>query len=227
VAAAALLLVARAPMPGPAAPGHDPLPAAVRGGIALLWRIPPLRAATAATTVGYAAQGLLPVGFPLLAIHFGHPAAHGAWFLTAMSAGSLVGAVASARLLRRFAPIPVLAASLALLGTALATVGMAPNLPVALAVATVGGVATGPMLAATLAVRQQSVPARRYGQVVATAASIKVGAFALGASATGLVTGWLPPRGVLVLVGAAQLVALLPLATAGPARVEVAAGLSR
>jgi MFS family permease len=172
-----------------------------------------LRAATAATTLGYAAQGLLPVTFPLLAVHFGHPAAHGAWFLTAMSAGSLVGALASARLLTRFPPLAVLGAALAVLGGALAGIAAAPTFGAALAVATAGGVATGPMLAATLAVRQRSVPSGRYGQVVATAASIKVGAFALGAAATGTVTAALPPRGVLLLVGAAQFAALLPLRT--------------
>jgi hypothetical protein len=52
------------------------------------------------------------------------------------------------------------------------------------------------MLAAALAVRHWSVPSGRYGQVVATAASIKVGAYALGAAATGPVTAVLPPRGV-------------------------------
>ncbi|MDG4825860.1 MFS transporter [Asanoa sp. WMMD1127] len=237
LSAAGLVLVAAAPMPGPTAdlaakrserspagatvaptadPGKDPLLPALRDGLGLLWRARALRAATLATTVGYAAQGLLPVAFPLLAIHFGHPAAHGAWFLTAMSAGSLGGALASARLLARFRPIPVLGAALAGLGVALAGVAGAPTLPLALAAATAGGVAVGPMLAATLAVRQQSAPGRRYGQVVATAASIKVGAFALGAAATGPVTGWLPPRGVVLLVGLVQLVALLPLATVRP-----------
>ena len=45
----------------------------------------------------------------------------------------------------------------------------------------------------------------------------------------GLVTTWLPPRGVLILVGAAQLAALLPLATAGASRASVATadGLTR
>jgi MFS family permease len=180
----------------------------VRNGLALLWRVRTLRATTAATTLGHAAQGLLPVTFPLLAIHFGHPAAHGAWFLTALSAGSLAGALASVRLLARRPPVPVLAASLATLGLALVGVAAAPTLPIALVVAAVGGVATGPMLAATLAVRQQSVPIGRYGQVVATAASIKVGAYALGAAATGPVLTWLPPRGVLLLVGAVQFAAL-------------------
>ncbi|HEV7712673.1 MAG TPA: hypothetical protein VGP16_31055, partial [Asanoa sp.] len=64
-------------------------------------------------------------------------------------------------------------------------------------------------------VRQQSVPIGRYGQVVATAASIKVGAYALGAAATGPVLTWLPPRGVLLLVGAAQFAALPLLLGAG------------
>ncbi|SDZ48244.1 hypothetical protein SAMN05421684_5558 [Asanoa ishikariensis] len=212
VAVAGLALVAAAPMPGPTVdPGK---PAAPHEGLVLLWQVPELRATTAATTIGFAAQGLLPVTFPLLALHFGHPAGHGAWFLTALSAGSLVGALASARLLTRYAPVPVLAAALAVLGLALTGIAATPTLPLALAVALVGGVATGPMLAATLAVRQRSVPSGRYGQVVATAASIKVGAYALGAAATGPVTAWLPPRGVLLLVGVAQLAALLPLARA-------------
>ncbi|MEV4621535.1 MFS transporter [Asanoa sp. NPDC049573] len=217
LAAAGVLLAATAPMPGPTAgpgslsgSGPTPLLGDVRDGLALLWRAPALRATTAATTLGHAAQGLLPVTFPLLAIHFGHPAAHGAWFLTALSAGSLAGALGSARLLVRHQPVPVLAGALATLGIALAGMAAAPTLPVALAIAVVGGVAIGPMLAATLAVRQQSVPSGRYGQVVATAASIKVGAYALGAAATGPVLGWLPPRGVLLLVGAVQ-VAALPL----------------
>ena len=216
LAVAGLVLVAAAPMPGPTAdPGK---PAAPHEGLVLLWRVPELRATTAATTIGFAAQGLLPVTFPLLAIHFGHPAAHGAWFLTALSAGSLAGALASARLLTRIAPVPVLAAALAVLGFALAGIAALPTLPLALPVALVGGVATGPMLAATLAVRQRSVPSGRYGQVVATAASIKVGAYALGAAATGPVTAALPPRGVLLLVGAAQLVAVLPLRSARRSR---------
>lgn len=215
LAAAGLALVTAAPMPGPV--GDPGKPAAVHDGLVLLWRVPRLRATTAATTLGFAAQGLLPVTFPLLAIHFGHPAAHGAWFLTALSAGSLAGALGSARLLTRHAPIPVLAASLAGLGLALGAVAAMPTLPLALAAAAVGGVATGPVLAATLAVRQRSVPSGQYGQVVATAASIKVGAYALGAAATGPVAAWLPPRGVLVLAGAAQLAALLPLRRARPA----------
>ncbi|REG00355.1 hypothetical protein DFJ67_6407 [Asanoa ferruginea] len=204
------------PLLGPDLPHTGPFLSEVRDGLALLWRVRALRATTAATTLGHAAQGLLPVTFPLLAIHFGHPAAHGAWFLTALSAGSLAGALASARLLARRPPVPVLGAALATLGLALVGVAAAPTLPVALVVAVLGGVATGPMLAATLAVRQQSVPHGRYGQVVATAASIKVGAYALGAAATGPVLTWLPPRGVLLLVGAAQFAAVPLLLGARP-----------
>ncbi|GIF73974.1 MFS transporter [Asanoa siamensis] len=209
IAAAGLVLVAAAPMPGPVVVRRVPLPTALRDGIGLLRRVPALRATTLATTVGYAAQGLLPVTFPLLAVQFGHPAAHGAWFLTAMSAGSLAGALASARLLSRFRPLAVLVAALTVLGGAFATIAAAPGFTPAVAAATLGGAATGPMLAATLAVRQESVPVDRYGQVVATAASLKVGSFALGAAATGPVTAALPPRGVLLTVGCVQLAALL------------------
>jgi len=187
------------------------LPAAVRAGLALLWRVPVLRAATVATTFGYAAQGLLPVAFPLLAVHFGHQTAQGAWFLTALSAGSLAGAAVSARLVERFAPVRVLVGAMAALGVTLAGVAAAPGLGTALAVATLGGVATGPLLAATLAVRQRSVPSGRYAQVAATAASLKVGAFALGAAATGPVLAAVGPRTAVLLVGLAQLAALAPL----------------
>ena len=193
-------------------PGRDEsLPAAVRAGLALLWRVPVLRAATVATTFGYAAQGLLPVAFPLLAVHFGHQTAQGAWFLTALSAGSLAGAAVSARLVERFAPVRVLVGAMAALGVTLAGVAAAPGLGTALAVATLGGVATGPLLAATLAVRQRSVPSGRYAQVAATAASLKVGAFALGAAATGPVLAAVGPRTAVLLVGLAQLAALAPL----------------
>ena len=212
VAAAGVALATLAPMPPPAVAARpERLAAAVRDGTALLWRLPALRATTVSTTVGHGATGLLPVTFPLLAVEFGHPTAHGAWLLTALSAGSLVGAAASARLLRRFPPPSVLAASLAGLGAALGAAALAPNLPVALALAAAGGVAEGPVLAATLAVRQRCVPDGRYGQVVATAASLKVGAYALGAAATGLLTAAVAPRGVLLLVALAQLAATVPL----------------
>jgi hypothetical protein len=80
-----------------------------------------------------------------------------------------------------------------------------------LAVATAAGIADGPSLAATLTVRQVSVPPDRYAQVLATAASLKIAAFSAGSAAAGLLTGVLTVRELLIGLAAGQLLSALPL----------------
>jgi MFS family permease len=215
IAAAGLLLVLAAPMPAPS-PGTgvrpaEPLAAALVDGLRLLWRVPLLRATTVATTLSEAAQGLLPVTLPLLAVQLGHPAAHGGWLLSAVSAGSLAGALASVRLLALARPELVLAGALGAFGVLLAVAALVPTLTAAVAVAALAGIAAGPVLAATFAIRQRSVPAHRYAQAVASAASLKVGAFALGAAATGPLAAVLTARQLLLTVAAGQVLAVLTL----------------
>jgi hypothetical protein len=70
--------------------------------------------------------------------------------------------------------------------------------------------AEGPILAATLAIRQRGVPADRYAQTAATAASLMTGAYALGAAVAGLLAGALTARQLVLLVGIGQLLALAP-----------------
>jgi hypothetical protein len=77
------------------------------------------------------------------------------------------------------------------------------------------GAADGPILAATLAVRQRTVPPDRYAQTAATAASLKTGAYALGAAAAGLLAGALTARQLVLLVGIGQLIALAPSSAGG------------
>ncbi|MEV4759274.1 MFS transporter [Micromonospora sp. NPDC049559] len=207
--------------PGGAAarPGAgEPLVRALADGLRLLWHRPRLRRTTIATTVGYAAQGLLPVAVPLLAVALGEPAARGGWLLTALSGGALVGALASERLLRRYRATRVLAGALAGAGLGFAAVAAAPTLAVSVPLAALAGIAGGPVLAATLAVRQEQTPPHRYAQLVATAASIKTGAYALGAAATGLLAAQLSPRGLLAVVAAGQALALVPLLWPAPRR---------
>jgi hypothetical protein len=137
IAAAGLLLVLAAPMP-PSSPGTgvrpaEPLAAALLDGLRLLWRVPLLRATTVATTLSEAAQGLLPVTLPLLAVQLGRPAAHGGWLLTAVSAGSLAGTLASVRLLALARPELVLAGALAAFGVLLAVAALVPTLTGAVA----------------------------------------------------------------------------------------------
>lgn len=228
IATLGLVLVLGAPMPATAPggssgarsprparpPAGQAVPAALRAamadGLRLLRDVPLLRSATIATTLSQLAQGLLPVALPLLAVRLGYPASAGAWLLTALSGGGLAGSLASGRLLaRRTAPV-VLIAAMAACGAFLAALAVAPGFGLALALAILAGAADGPILAATLAVRQQAVPPDRYAQAAATAASLKTGAYALGAAAAGLLAGVLTARQLVLLVGIGQLITLVP-----------------
>jgi predicted MFS family arabinose efflux permease len=211
-AVAGLALVLLAPMPGPpAGVVAGSLRAALRDGIWLLRNRPLLRATTIATTWGQYAQGFLPVTLPLLAVELGRTTADGAWLLTALSAGGLAGALASHRLLGRWGPRGVLIVASAGFGLGLAALAAMPDLALALGLAVLAGLAEGPTLAATLTVRQQSVPADRYAQISATTASLKTGAYALGAATTGLLAGVLTARELVLVVAAGQILPLAPL----------------
>jgi hypothetical protein len=57
---------------------------------------------------------------------------------------------------------------------------------------------------------RRTVPADRYAQTAATAASLKTGAYALGAAVAGLLAGALTARQLMLLIGIGQLLALVP-----------------
>ncbi len=223
IAAGGLVLVLAAPMPAPAsrAPASS-LSSALRDGLLLLWDRPLLRSATIATTLSMLAQGLLPVTLPLLAVQLGRSTAGGAWLLTAISCGGLLGALASHRLLARWPPRTILITALAGFGGCLAALAAMPDLRAALSLAVLAGLAEGPALAATLTVRQQNVPPGHYAQISATAASLKTGSYALGAAVTGLLAGVLTGRQLLLAIAAGQLLALTPLLRPGLARAAAA-----
>jgi predicted MFS family arabinose efflux permease len=212
MAAAGIMLVLAVPMP---ASGHhggtDPLGAALRDGLGLLWRDPLLRSTTAATTLGQLAPGLLPVTLPLLAIQLGYRAAIGAWFLAAISAGGLIGALASERLLARHSAHALIVASMTGFGLSLLALAFTTRLALAVALSALAGIADGPVLAATLHIRQHTVPARRYAQISATAASTKTGSYALGAALSGLLATSLTARQLLLTAAGGQALALLPM----------------
>jgi predicted MFS family arabinose efflux permease len=212
IAAGGFVLVLMVPMPAPAQHHGraDPLAAAVRDGLRLLGRVPLLRATTISTTVSQFGQGLLPVALPLLAIELRHSVAAGGWFFTAISAGGLAGSLASERMLARYSPGTLTIAATACFGACLAAIALAPGLGLALALCALAGFADGPVLAATLRARQSCVPARRYAQISATAASIKTGSYALGAAVAGLLAGALTARQLMLTVAAIQVLALSP-----------------
>jgi MFS family permease len=216
IAAAGLALVLASPVP-PAPGGGDsePLWAALADGVRVLGESPKIRSVSISTALEMFFQGLLPVACPLLALAAGRAASGGGWLLTALSAGGLAGSLASERLLTRRSPRFVLAASFAGMAAFLALMAVAPDFWACVAFAALAGLAEGPSLAATLAVRQREVPPDRYAQLTATAASLKTGGFALGAAAAGAAAAALGARGLMSLAAGGELLAVVPLAFYG------------
>lgn len=218
VAAAGVLLVMAAPMP-PApdsADRHESLLAALADGMRLLRRSPRLLSVSAVTTGAQFFQGFLPVVCPLLALALRHAESGGGWLLTALSAGGLAGSLASERLLAWRSARWVLFTSLALTGVFLGLMAVAPDFAAGVVFAAAAGLAEGPSLAATLDVRQRESPAGRYAQVTATAASLKTGAYALGAATVGLASGALTARELVALAAVGELLAAFPLLAGTP-----------
>ncbi|HEU4399988.1 MAG TPA: MFS transporter, partial [Actinomycetota bacterium] len=144
----------------------------------------------------------------------------GAGYLwAALEAGGMAGALAGARLLAGWPPQRVVLTGLALLGLVMTTWPLAPSFPVALLLVAIAGVVEGPAFAATFATRQRWSPADLRGQIFTTAASLKVGAFAVGAALAGPAVERVGVGGILVAAGAIHvLAALLGMAAgAGPA----------
>jgi hypothetical protein len=95
-----------------------------------------------------------------------------------------------------------------LFALALGAIGAAPTLDVALIASFAAGLVDGPLLAATLNLRQRHAPGWLRTQVFTTAASLKIGAFAIGSALAGLMAGWVGARGMMWTIAAGQLVAV-------------------
>jgi MFS family permease len=207
---AALVLIVR--IPGlDRAPRRDfgSLAEVVRAGLAHLVRTPPLRGATLIGGIGLGGLGLLTVAFPFFAVEHldaGRGAAGYLW--AAFAAGSAVGAVGFTGLQRRFAPERVMVVAISLLGAIMLTWPLAESLPVAMALIGLGGLADGPALAATFAVRQRHTPRRLHGQVMTTAVGVKIGMLAVGAGSAGILLESLDSGSVLLIAASIQFVAV-------------------
>ena len=207
---AALALILRIPgLDRPPRRDFGTLGQVVRAGLLHLVRTPPLLGATLIGGIGLAGLGLLTITFPFFAVEHldaGRGAAGYLW--AAFAAGSAVGAVAFTGLQRRFAPERIMVVGVGALGLIMLTWPLAHSLPVAMALIGLGGLADGPALAATFAVRQQNTPRRLHGQVMTTAVGVKIGMLALGAGAGGVLAGSLDPSAVVLVAAAIQLVAV-------------------
>ena len=210
LAGLALLAVARLPRIGVAAArAASSMTATIRQGLWHLARTPVLRGVTVATAVALGGLGLLTLALPFLAERLGVGRAGAGYLWAALEAGAAAGALAAARPLAGWPPQRVVLAGVALLGLAMATWPLAPSFPLALLLVVLAGVAEGPAFAATFATRQRFTPADLRGQIFTTAASLKVGAFAVGAALAGPAVGRLGVGGTLAAAGAVHVLAAL------------------
>jgi predicted MFS family arabinose efflux permease len=175
---------------------------ALREVLLVLWRSAPLRRTTVGTCLTEGGAGALPVVCALLAVHLGHSSRDVGVLVTAYGVGALAGSVAVTLLPRAHAAparrIPVYAAVIA---AAFAAAAYAPDFAAAAACFAVAGLADGPMLAATLAVRSRYAPEDARARIFVTGAGLKIAAASLGAAFAGVAAG-LGARTLLLLCAA-------------------------
>src|SRR5829696_3469860 len=209
LAGLALPAIARMPRVAPPAGDHPaPMAVAIRQGLAHLARTPVLRGVTVATAVGMGGTGLLTLALPFWAERLGAGRAGAGYLWAALEAGAIAGALAAARPTAAWPPQRVVLAGLALFGLVMATWPLAPSFPAALALVALAGLAEGPAFAATFATRQRWSPPALRGQIFTTAASLKLGAFAVGSALAGPALARTGVAGTLVAVAAVQLLAV-------------------
>jgi len=210
LAGLALPAIARLPRIGvPAGDDPAPLAAAIRQGLAHLARTPALRGVTVATAVGLGGSGLLTLAMPFWAERLGAGRAGAGYLFAALEAGAIAGALAAARPAASWPPQRVVLAGLGLFGLVVISWPLAPSFGAALGLVAVAGMVEGPAFAATFATRQRWSPPALRGQIFTTAASLKLGAFAVGSALAGPALGRAGVGGILVAVGALQLLAVV------------------
>ena len=209
LAALAVAAIARLPRVAvPAGDRPDPLGTTIRQGLRHLARTPVLRGVTVATAVGMGGTGLLTLALPFWAERLGAGRAGAGYLWAALEAGAIAGALAAARPTAPWPPQRVVLAGQGLFGLAILAWPLAPSFPVALVLVALAGLAEGPSFAATFATRQRWSPPALRGQIFTTAASLKLGAFAVGSALAAPAVTQGGVGGTLVAVGAIQLLAV-------------------
>ncbi|GGS34120.1 MFS transporter [Actinokineospora fastidiosa] len=179
----------------------------VRAGLAHLVRTPPLRGATLTTVLSLGSVGILATAIPLWTAELGagREAAGAVWAV--LEAGCLAATLLlGRRLLGRRVDV-VVYGCVAAYGAMLLTWPLADSLTVLLVLVLVTGFAEGLALPGIMAVRQRHSPPELLAQVATTGASLKIAAFAVGATAGGWLVPAAGPGTAIAVVAAAQLAA--------------------
>jgi predicted MFS family arabinose efflux permease len=207
----AIVLIARvAAMDAAPRATAEPIMAIVRAGLSHLVSTPVLRGVSAAGALALGGLGLLTVAFPFLAAdELGVDRSVAGYMWAAFAAGSMVGALLLVRMQTRWRPERVMLAAIGGMGLVMLSWPLAGTVPAALGLIALGGLVDGPGLSSQFAARQRWTPSGLLGQIFTTAASMKVGAFALGAAFAGPAVVALGAHGTIVLAACLQLAAVL------------------
>jgi MFS family permease len=181
-----IIAISRLPALPPALTQHEPFMASVVGGLTHLVRTPRLRASTVTTTLALGGSGVLLIALPLHMAAVDMPRSAAGYLWTAIELGCVATALLLGRLQTRWRPEYVVIVAAAASGLVMTTLPLATSFVVLLLLAAATGLFEGPMLPAMFAARQQYSPVSLQGRVSTTAASLRVGASALGQVTAGL-----------------------------------------
>jgi MFS family permease len=198
-----ILAIGRLPALAPAPRAQEPFLASVVAGLTHLARTPRLRASTVTTTLLMGVSGMLLITLPLHMASLGMPRSAAGYLWTALELGSVTTALLLGRFQTRWRPEHVVMLSVAAYGLAFTTWPLASSFAVLLVLAAATGLLEGPMLPAMFSARQVYSPLALQGRVSTTAASLRVGAAALGQAAAGLLVPAIGTDAALLLIAAA------------------------
>ncbi|GAA1588561.1 MFS transporter [Kribbella hippodromi] len=209
VVAATLSIVAitRLPALPPVGSSGEQFLSSVVSGLKHLARTPPLRASTVTTTLLMGFTGMLLIALPLHVASLGLPKSAAGYLWTAVELGSVTTALLLARVQTRWRPEYVVMVSVAAYGLVLGSWPYAASFAVLVLLAVAAGLVEGPTLPAMFAARQQYSPEALQGRVSTTAASLRVGASALGQATAGLLIPLAGTRATLTTTAAGLLTA--------------------
>jgi MFS family permease len=209
VVAAGLSIIAitRLPALPPVGADGEPFLASVIGGLVHLVRTPRLRASTVTTTLLIGLNGILLIAAPLHMASLDMPTSAAGYLWTAVEIGSVTTALVLGRLQTRMRPEYVVMLAVAAYGSVLTTWPLATTFAVLVLLAVAAGLVKGPALPAMFAARQQYSPVALQGRVSTTAASLRVGASALGQAIAGLLVPSIGTHAALLVVAGGLLAA--------------------
>ncbi|TDW19314.1 MFS transporter [Kribbella kalugense] len=202
-----ILAISRLPALPPVGAGGEHFLSSVIGGLVHLARTPRLRASTVTTTLLMGFTGMLLIALPLHMPSLGLPKSAAGYLWTAVELGSVTTALLLGRL--RVRPEYVVMVSVAAYGLVLTTWSLATTFAVLLLLAVVAGLTEGPALPAMFAARQQYSPPALQGRVSTTAASLRVGASALGQATAGVLVPLIGTPATLTTAGLGLIAAAL------------------